>query len=559
MASRDLAEKIKIGLTIGSIVVLFSSYILAVLKKRFKDNEEANKLFLETPVLKLGQYSYNAIETFLALLIFLGAAGTVNYASYSHMTNGTHIDEYDLMHYYVTPKYFSELGYFNLLPAILAADEEMGRHCKRTTTHYLAQTENDYAITPISFALSQRDAVKSKFTPEKWKEFVHDVKYLQRDVKPMGCSLWRQLLLDHGFNGTPVWVLVARPLTKLISIENVRILTHLDLLWLVIALLSVNWAFGSRTAAIALLFMTLSYSFRWPTVGWSLLRYDWISSIIIGLSLLKKKKHTASGAFFAYAALMRYFPAIWMVGIVAKGIHELVTRKEIPVKKIWRRISPKYYKMALGFFALSTLLLSISFAVDGVDTHKQSLENMNAHVQPHNLSSRRMGFILAPVYRGESDMKWISEEKKQMVEKIETPVRVFAIAVIIILGLFMTSLKDWEAVGLGFIPFFLLTTSSYYYYVVLLSGVVIHAKGFLKPWHLFGLISMFLIQLYFNAAEHFNPGMRYPTISIVCIMLSIYTLMILIFTGNIWYKNLKIKEAEIITPEKKRVKKSKKR
>jgi hypothetical protein len=361
--------------------------------------------------------------------------------------------------------------------------------------------------------------------------------YLQRVVKPMSCKLWRQLLLDHGFNGTPVWLLIARPFTKMVPIEKVKLLTNLDFVWLISALLAVGWAFGPRTAAFAWLFLTVCYSLRWPTVGWSLFRYDWISSIVLGIALLKKEKYTASGAFFAYATLMRYFPGIWLTGIAAKAIYHLFTNKKVPVNRLWERIPLKYYKMALGFFAVISILLSLSFATDGIAAHKQSLKNITAHIQPHNLSSRRMGMVIAAVYRGETDVKWISKEKKEMVGKIQTPAKIISFAAIILLGLFMTKLKDWEAVGLGFIPFFWLTTSSYYYYIVLVSAVIIHAKGILKPWHLFGLITMFVIQLYFNAAEYFNPGMRYPTISTVCVMLAIYSIIILIILGKQWWES----------------------
>ena len=542
MVYREFIEKVKIGLIAASIAALLISYALKVLKKKSEENQDAREWLEKTPIFRIGKYSFNVYQSSVFAFFFLAIVGTFNYATFSHLTGGTAIDEYDLLHYYVAPKYFDELGYFNLLPALIIADAETGRrHCGRSTKKYLFQNENDYEKKPISHALAMKDEVKSRFTTQRWSEFVHDTMYLQRVVKPMHCKLWRQLLLDHGFNGTPVWVLLARPIAKLVPVESIRLVTVLDVLWLIAALMAVSWAFGPRVAAIAWLFLTISYAVRWPTVGWAMLRYDWSSSIIIGLCMLKKKKHIHSGAFFALATLLRYFPGIWLLGIAAKGIHALVTNRDIPWRQAWKRVPMKYWQMAMGFFGVLAVLLTVSFAADGIDVHKQSLENMTSHVQAHNLSSRRMGLVIAAVYRGELDTKWITDAKREQVAQLEPRLRLVAIGLIILLGLGMTRLKDWEAVGLGMIPFFWLTTSSYYYYIVLVSGVIIHAKAIHKPWHLFGILSLFFIQLQMNTLEHVMPEMRYPNISIACVLIALYSFIILTILLNRWWKERSIR------------------
>ncbi|MBN2526631.1 MAG: hypothetical protein JXR76_09565 [Deltaproteobacteria bacterium] len=540
MISRDFIEKVKIGLIAASIAAALISYILAVLRKKSAKSPAAREWLETTPVISLGKYKFNMYQSSLAAFFFLAAMGTLNYVSFSHIAGGNALDEYDLMHYYVVPKYFDELGYYNLLPALIIADDETGhRHCGRSTRKYLHQDPVDYARRPISYALSMKDEIKSRFTEDRWQQFVHDTMFLQRYVRPMPCKLWRQLLLDHGFNGTPVWMLFARPLAQLIPVESIRIITMFDVLWVLSALLAVGWAFGPRVGAFAWLFLTVSYSLRWPTVGWAMLRYDWISSIIIGLCMLKKKKYIESGGFFAFATTLRYFPGIWLFGIAAKGVHALVTNKDIPVNRIWQRVPRKYWQMALGFFAVTGVLVTASIAVDGTATFKQSFENMQAHVQPHNLSSRRMGMAIAAVYRGELDEKWISDEKREAVGQLEPKLRFFSLGLMILLGLGMTRLKDWEAVGLGLIPFFWLTTSSYYYYVILVSGVIIHAKGIDKPWHLFGIIMLFVVQFSLNLLEYIMPGMRYPNISIACVLLTIYSIGILMILFHDWWKTRK--------------------
>jgi hypothetical protein len=300
-------------------------------------------------------------------------------------------------------------------------------------------------------------------------------------------------------------------------------------------LVAISWAFGAQTLLFAWMFITISYSFRWPTISWAVFRYDWFVTMVIGICMIKKERYKTAGAFFAYATLMRYFPGLWLFGIAAKGVHSLFTRKEIPLTRFWQRIPTKYYQMAFGFFLTIAVLVGASVAKDGVETLSQSLHNMAAHVEPHNLSSMRQGLVIALTYRGETDQKLISRDKKEFVEKIETPTRIVALLFVLVLGLFMSRLKDWEAVGLGVIPYFWLTTSSYYYYSMRMTAVVIHAADLSKPRNVVGLFILFVIELFCNASEHINRGNRYLLISWMGILLLVYSLTMLIWTGYEWW------------------------
>ena len=196
------------------------------------------------------------------------------------------------------------------------------------------------------------------------------------------------MIQDHGFNGTPVWTLIARPIASIIPVEAIKVATWLDVLWLVGALWAVFWAFGAQAFAFSWLFIVICYSFRWPHIPWAFLRYDWISSMVISICMVKKEKFVWGGAFIGYATLMRYFPGLWLFGIAAKGIYELFTRKDIPANRFWLRIPTRYYQMAMGFFLTVIVLVGASMARDGYESHAQSLKNMVAHVQPHNQNPR---------------------------------------------------------------------------------------------------------------------------------------------------------------------------
>jgi hypothetical protein len=536
MASRDLSEQIKVGLAAATFIGIGVSAILARLRAKAKDNEAAREYLANTPVVSIGRYSFNAAQTFVAALMFLALMGTINYAEYDRRLVFEKYDHYDLLHYYINAKYFDELGYFNLLPAILVADREAGEYCPGKAPVYLAQDENDYVRRPIEHAYAREKEIKALFTEERWEAFFQDTIYVQRYNSWMHCRLWRQLLQDHGFNGTPVWVLIARPITNMIPVNYIKYATSLDLLWLIAMLYLVAWAFGKRTMLFAWIFITICYSFRWPTLSWAFLRYDWVSAMVIGVCMVKKEKWYWAGLFFAYATLMRYFPAAWLLGIVAKGIHGVITRRDIPLSRIWQRVPSRYWKMFAGFACTVLILGSMSVARDGIESHKQSMENILAHVQPHNLSSRRQGLVIPLTYRGETEQKLITPEKKQMVAAIEKQVRGFSIIAIIVLALFMTRLKDWEVVCLGAIPYFWLTTSSYYYYVMRLTLILFHAKDLTKTRNIVGLSLLIGIELFCNASQHINPGNRYFLICWMGIMLIAYTGSMMGFLGYEWWK-----------------------
>ena len=193
--------------------------------------------------------------------------------------------------------------------------------------------------------------------------------------------------------------------------------------------------------------------------------------------------------------------------------------------------------MAFGFFITIFVLVSVSVMRDGVSAHKDSLENLTAHVQPHNLSSRRQGLAVTLTYRGEGDeLKLISREKKEMVASIEKTLRVASILIIAVFALFLTRAKDWEAIGLGMIPYFMLTTSSYYYYILRMTGYLIHAADLSKARNVFGMVLLLSIEVFSNASEYINPGNRYFLISWMGILLSIYSISMMAFFGYEWWK-----------------------
>jgi hypothetical protein len=541
MTSRAFSEEIKVGIAAAGLLAVIGAAVMErkAERRRLREGKnEAEREFLKRAmVLELGPLKMNARNALLTMLLLICLFGTINYHRYMVATVTDGYDEYDLIHYYMNAKYYDELGARNLLPAIINADHEKGEFCRGRAPIFLYDNGESYEKRPYDFGLTLGPEVKARFTPQRWKQFVHDFTYIQRVSKRLPCQLWRQLLQDHGFNGTPSWVFVARPIASIVPVEHIKLCTLLDLVWIVAALAAVSWAFGRETFFFAWTFICICYSFRWPHITWAFLRYDWFSSMVIGVCMIKKRKPVAGGAFFGYAALMRYFPGLWMLGIFAKAVHALLRNRDVPLTRAWARIPTRHYKMALGFFAVIAVLFTLSVSRDGIKAHVDSLADMALHVEPQHLSSMRQGLLVVATYRGETEQNLIGTKRAVAVE-LEKPVRAVALALCLVFCLLIVRVSDWEAVGLAVMPYFWLTTSSYYYYALRMTAVIIHAADLSKPRNIFGLVMLFAIEIFSNWSEAIGMvGNRYFLISWMGIGLAVYSFGMLAFIGREWWKN----------------------
>jgi hypothetical protein len=452
----------------------------------------------------------------LPILVALSLLSVANYARWGEATLVEKVDTYDLIHYYLNAKYFDELGYYDLYPACILADHENDGPYFEEGNKYMAQSPAGHSFEPIAHALVRGAIVRdSKFSPERWDAFQHDFLHLQREVYGLNSKLWRQMIQDHGFNGTLPWVLFAKPLTAIVPVERVKWLGHLDTLLLIIGFSAVGWAYGATTAWWAVFFMMVSYSLRWPTVSWVFLRYDWLFGLLVAMAALKKGNHVVAGVFAGYSAVLRLFPVLWMWGPFFRGLGGLRRRF----------VNKQLLAMAAAFFVTVGAVQLAGFARFGVDEGMVHLENMADHNKAEQLSSRRIGLALALPYRGELLPKYIEPERKQKVAE-QKPLR-YAIAAFFMLamGWGLRNARDDEAFGFGFLPFFLLTTASYYYYIGRVTLAVLHASDLSKWRNRFGLSWLFLLEFFSNWAETNHPGHRVYLVGMLAWGLTIYTIV----------------------------------
>ena len=448
------------------------------------------------------------------LLLLLTVFSCWNYARWGTKSVTERLDTYDLVHYYLNAKYFEELGYYDLYPAIILADHENeGPWFKKAGDTYMAQDEAGHALRPLTHALTRGQQVKAEqFTPERWEAFTHDALHLQRSYKrEWSDKLWRQMIMDHGFNGTTVWTMLAQPLT-VVPVEYIKWLCHIDLVLLGLMTGLIVWAYGLDTALWLVLFLTVTYSLRWPTVTWVYLRYDWVLALVGAMAFIKKGHPLIGGLLSGWAAALRFFPAMWMWGPFAKGVAGLTRRV----------VHKPLLLLAAGFLIAAGLLQGAAVARYGAEPVQVHFENMLDHNRPEQLSSRRIGLALALTYDGNLKPKLLTKERK-LVIKEQKPLRYgLALLFMLVMGWGLRSSRDDEAYGFGFLPFFLLTTASYYYYVARATLAVLHASDLDKLRNRVGLTLLLAMEVFCNWAEGTYPGHRSFLISWLAWLLCAY-------------------------------------
>lgn len=431
----------------------------------------------------------------------LVAVSFVNYARWGAAAALDRVDAYDLVHYYLNAKYFPELGYYDLYPAVITVDHEHDGPRFAEPPRYRAQDASGHHLEPIAHALARGEVLKQDvFTPERWAAFEHDFLYLQRGIHgfDLDKGMWADMIQDHGFNGTTAWLVVAEPLAEAVPIESVKLLGYVDVALLAAAIAATAWAYGETAAAWCALWLLLTYSTRWPYISWGLLRYDWIALLMIGQALLRRGWPVVGGILTGFSATQRMFPVLWFFGPFAQGLWGLA-RKQLRAPLV---------RYGLGGLLGIAALEGAAIARYGLEPIQVHLENMEDHVSAEQLSSRRIGLQFATTYRGTLLPKAIDEARRAEIDAAKPWTLAIGVVFCIALGLALRNKRPDEANAFGFLAFFLLTTASYYYYVARWTLLAVHAGELDKPRHRVGLASLLALEVFSNATESFLTGYR---------------------------------------------------
>jgi ABC-type proline/glycine betaine transport system permease subunit len=279
----------------------------------------------------------------------------------------SYVHNYDMRVYFPVAKYFHELKYDGLYLASVAAyiDNSPGQSVQTLADVELRDLRT-HRMLRVRDVAGEIDAVRQRFSPERWADFRRDMQYFH---ETMGRDYF-STLVDHGGNATPVWLTVAHFIFGRAHASNATLLTTalLDPLLLLIFAVVIGRTFGARTAFVCLIVFgaTDYYMFGTNWAG-STLRNDWMIAIGLGVAAFKRERWMLGGALLAYAGLVRAFPALAVIGLAIPPVWWVIdhrrNEKHWPSLAVFARAHQGPLRALAGAAICVVVFVAVSSAV----------------------------------------------------------------------------------------------------------------------------------------------------------------------------------------------------
>jgi hypothetical protein len=484
----------------AAVVLVIATWLLARLKEYGLDWPRT--LFDPAKAASRGKATVGRV--LVGLWLAAAVYGAFNYYQFDGRVLGTPGDYNDATYYYLNSKYFQELGYSRLYHAMLVADAE-GRHRFNDVSVYRDLGAYDRMLSRRE-AIARADEVKGRFTTARWNEFRHDVDWLTSRNPDQS---WSYFFIDHGYNPPPSWTLVGGSLARACPVERINLLTKVDLLIVVAMFAAIGWAFGGPTLLVSILFFLCTFSGRWPILGQSILRFDWLASLVVTACMLRKGKHGIAGALLTYSMLNRVFPgifgvpyALWMARDLWGAWRARRAGEGAAPKPLLR---PEHRNFLVGVAASLLLFGGGALAVYGPEAFAESAAKLKMHGGPDSFSSHRVGLAVALVYDGEWTRRELERggglpEKIRQLWRLQPVLRGVGLLMLVLMTIYVWRTKEpvWQLLWLGIFPLFALTFPQINYYnlrLLLVLAMVAHfaanTRG--RAW-LAALVMLFLVE-----------------------------------------------------------------
>ena len=337
-----------------------------------------------------------------------------------------------MYHYYLSAKYFPELGYYDLYRATLLADAQLPKPLLKRLRWVREQREYQLVRTRGI----RRDAdLQGRFSAERWDEFRDDVAYFEGSIPFVE---WRHILRDHGYNAPPSRTALTGPIASALgpaSDLSITALSLIDPAILAALFLAIHRAFGLGTAALVAIAFGTNRLATFDWIGGSFARFDWFVLCGLGVIALRRKRHFLAGALLGGAAMLRLFPALFALAVLARGLFNL---REV---RCWES---RYRRFLLGLFSsgMGLALLSLLFG-GGAEAWGVFYSKITHHAD--GLYANHVG--LRALVEGSAPSLWLARA--------------------VVAGLFLGALRrtdDAEAALLGGVLVFTFTFVAGYYY-----------------------------------------------------------------------------------------------
>jgi hypothetical protein len=411
----------------------------------------------------------------LVLLAVLALASLALYYNFFRLHHPGGFKATDVYHYYMGSKYADEVGYFDLYHCTLAALLEAGIESRFDLPP--VRDQHTLAMESREEALARSRQCAAGFEPERWSRFKADMLWFRPHIRGDG---WSLVFEDHGYNPTPVWTFAAGCLTSRVPLgsPSFRMLLLADRLLIVLALGCLGWAFGFEAMCLAAIVWGSGYHWSYTWIGDSLLRHLWLATSLVGIALLHKGRHAASGALLAFATLLRLFPAIFILGAALQAACGW-----------WRegRLAPGVRRFAAGVLIASAVVVgaSVSSFEHGFGPYADFAEKMSVFAPKPAQNKVGLSALSGTVLREWTAAEVVDPDGRRIFIPQPAPLRTALVRglqiVLVLLGLALYAGALWRAgpgeaaaVSAALIP--LLSSPANYYYGFVLAFAMLAGR-----------------------------------------------------------------------------------
>lgn len=246
--------------------------------------------------------------------------------SFGHPRSGTFVHYGEMFHYYLGPKYFEELGHYDLYNAVIAADAEQDGALAEMPFYTNLTT---YQNASRETALKEASRVKKRFSQERWSAFKNDLSFFKEEASKPGRPKLFFYLMDHGYNASPVSTFVLGMLTSVVPVTQLALLALLDVVLVAAMIVLVFRTFGLAMGALFSVYFFVNILNDHGYISGGLLRYDWLFCVVAAVCLLEKGRHASAAVFLTAAAMLKVFPAVLVYGIAVTILQRVKTTRAL--------------------------------------------------------------------------------------------------------------------------------------------------------------------------------------------------------------------------------------
>lgn len=389
----------------------------------------------------------------IATAIAISVLVAFNYFYYSR-TPGSWIHRWDIFHSSMNSRYFDELGYFKLYECTLVLGSD--------SVEPLREIESMRDLSTLTYIdtkdLFQTSDCQSRFSETRLASFMGDITFWN-ELMP---NRWERLLKDKGYNGTPFYTIIYRNLIgqQPFSVKQITNLAFLDILFIGLAFYTVFRSYGVKVTFFAFLFFAVNFPNRFVHMGGSILRFDYLALLILGICALKSKRYALSASLMALATMIRVFPVLFAIGVGFKMLAEGLQN---------RKIAPNHLRFFAGFGMTILLGVLISLPVDGLKGWTNFFENSlqhNVNTAGFRIGLRHLFMIGGNMFGSGGFISFA-----QKTEIFNTHLASYTLTLALITWPFLRMVKRMNTVSFtvifGTLSFYLLFASTRYYYSIL--------------------------------------------------------------------------------------------